>query len=1002
MKIPERIRDLLKDHHLYPCVIQSINEFKPLFANERPDFFPEYTNHGISHIEVVFQTAEALINDQSWDVLTPMDAATILLAILLHDSAIHLTPDSFVALLNKCDAEYIIGGLDKQNWTKLWDDFLAEASRFDGRKLTAIFGSPDPIHPPPLDPNNMNLRNIKLIGEFLRRYHHRLAHQIAIFGVPSPTSERLTLQNIPEDIADLAGLVARSHGMPLRQCINYLNEKYKNKCEHRGIHTVFIMALLRVADYLHINAERAPKQVFKITTLRSPLSKGHYNLHNAIRDVRFTHPDPETIDVNAIPSDVDTFLRTRKLLDDIQFELDSTWAILGEIYGRMTSNKLNLLGLKFRRICSNLDDIDTFAKTVNYIPCKAAFDSAGADLLKLLIKPLYGDNPSFGIRELIQNSVDAVRERWEYEKRHNLKIYDFSDHDVDVILSLNEDENGDLWFTISDKGIGMTSDTLRNYFLLAGASFRNSDTWKKEFTNNQGRSRVFRSGRFGIGVLAALLIGDEIEVITRHVSANPDEAIQFTSTLDAESVELHRTSGYVGTSTRIKVHKEISLKYYFFILEIDKLVHEDSFNNENNTWHYLIDWYSCEKPSLKCFIKGKHAPSRFMLPSPNFKLPPEWRVFKTEEFPAVYWSYIASSPSLSCNGLTIETKNDRSFYNYTHGHQSYIYDDSFIAGSYFEKPAISVFDPDARLPLSLDRTHLMEDLPFSDKLKYEIIKDFLAYILIAGPSAHMSTKKGLVAFQRLKYAGGGNCRQEFSGKVMLDDLFSTLDGFSFAFSQNVDSLNMDSCILVSNMHYGDNTALVPIVNSTLFFLISSPGLISPPRLAFTRFTLNAVNVASTPDGAYGIWPSVRGARIVLPLKEVTQMRKPRNLKKTVRSKILIEDRVGKWALCSLGECSEPSMDLMRIYKSLSQKNPDDKVNYGQSAAEWYFHPFTQVPIQEIEQPIPKAWREIIRETIIPYDPDERRKKLSYAFEELSPYIEAHEELLRRKKKDKRK
>jgi HSP90 family molecular chaperone len=36
--------------------------------------------------------------------------------------------------------------------------------------------------------------------------------------------------------------------------------------------------------------------------------------------------------------------------------------------------------------------------------------------MELLIKPLYGNNPSIGIRELLQNAVDATKERMNLER----------------------------------------------------------------------------------------------------------------------------------------------------------------------------------------------------------------------------------------------------------------------------------------------------------------------------------------------------------------------------------------------------------------------------------------------------------------------------------------------------------------------------------------------------------------------------------------------------------
>ncbi len=57
-------------------------------------------------------------------------------------------------------------------------------------------------------------------------------------------------------------------------------------------------------------------------------------------------------------------------------------------------------------------------------------------------------------------------------------------------------------FQIDDYGVGMTQDVLYDYFLCAGALFRESDTWKRDFEVDDV-PKIVRSGRFGIGVLAA-------------------------------------------------------------------------------------------------------------------------------------------------------------------------------------------------------------------------------------------------------------------------------------------------------------------------------------------------------------------------------------------------------------------------------------------------------------------------------------------------------------------
>jgi molecular chaperone HtpG len=90
-------------------------------------------------------------------------------------------------------------------------------------------------------------------------------------------------------------------------------------------------------------------------------------------------------------------------------ELDETWAVLGEVYGE--GRKLRELGIRVRRIRSTLDDLAEFRKTVTYVPELARFRTSDAKILKLMVGPLYNEDPSYGVRELLQNAIDACLER---------------------------------------------------------------------------------------------------------------------------------------------------------------------------------------------------------------------------------------------------------------------------------------------------------------------------------------------------------------------------------------------------------------------------------------------------------------------------------------------------------------------------------------------------------------------------------------------------------------
>lgn len=100
MKLPTRLETLLKqDNVLTSAVLRALTVIEPLARDNKTVFFPEYTDHSLVHLEEVLASADSLISDISWEHLTPEDAAVIVLAGLLHDSALHLTEDGFYSLI---------------------------------------------------------------------------------------------------------------------------------------------------------------------------------------------------------------------------------------------------------------------------------------------------------------------------------------------------------------------------------------------------------------------------------------------------------------------------------------------------------------------------------------------------------------------------------------------------------------------------------------------------------------------------------------------------------------------------------------------------------------------------------------------------------------------------------------------------------------------------------------------------------------------------------------
>ena len=141
----------------------------------------------------------------------------------------------------------------------------------------------------------------------------------------------------------------------------------------------------------------------------------------------------------------------------------------------------------------------------------------------LMGENIYGDK-KLGLREIIQNSIDACLVRNEIESSHT--------YTPTITIEIDNDKK---IFSIKDNGIGMSEEIIKSYFLNIGKSYYRSDIFKiNDFEYNP-------IGSFGIGFLSCFLLSDEVTIETRYYKnkekhiielENGDEYISFNSTID--------------------------------------------------------------------------------------------------------------------------------------------------------------------------------------------------------------------------------------------------------------------------------------------------------------------------------------------------------------------------------------------------------------------------------------------------------------------------------------
>ena len=665
LNLPPRFEKKLRDSGLRNALGKTLETFSWL-PSRALDLFPDFTDHGPDHLSQVLGLAEQLVPPSTWSSLTPDDAAIFVLVVLLHDLGMHVTTDGFRTLFTGRSPHRPVEFFDSSQWRVVWETFCIQASRFDSRQNIDLFGSPEPVKVPNLLEEGWTENQRRLAGECLRRNHARLAHEIALYGFPGPQREEpLRIDEGLFPVADLAGVIARSHGTQLRPCVEYLKEYYNDTVTPRNINAAYLMALLRVSDFLQFDPARAPATRLRVQSLRSPVSKREWKKH--VIEVAFKGEDPEALYIHCDPQDIETYLGVKSLLSNFQGELDMSAAVLAEVY------RDSKLALSRRRVRSNLDARGWRPPNGKYIPVHARFDTNNPELLDCLVAPLYNYDPAYGIRELIQNAVDAVREL------KALGHYENDASDWDVRVSLTNDA-----LTVEDRGIGMTADTIENYFLRAGASFRRSDAWRREFADEAGHSRVLRSGRFGVGALASFLIGSKLKVSSRHWSQ--PKGIFFEASLYDDPIELRPYDRSVGTTINIPVQ---SAQYLCL-----RFPDSDRLSGDNLPFH----WFRFKWPRVQIILDSTRLTVRPYLSDGASAQNRGWVQSEIEGVPAQWCRTGMGIPLV--NGFEVR-ENNVGF-----GKSSPYYEVLDKGAGQAYRSWVSFWDADGKLQIDLKRTTL--------------------------------------------------------------------------------------------------------------------------------------------------------------------------------------------------------------------------------------------------------------------------------------------------------
>lgn len=683
INIPERLLNKMGEDLKSEC--QNVFKKYEEFTIGDMYFFKEYTDHSYRHIQYVLETANNLIPDDTFEYLTSADIFILCLSILYHDLGMHIT---FYSLKSLYEHNYE-DKMERIKFQELWHKFVKNKCNNEPELLNLTEIQEEKF-----------IKYVDQVTGFIREQHPLIAELIAKYGFPivdNGKSECVKYsEKSKEFYYELSGIVARSHGLDLRKVIEYLKKSYRDiwKTPY-GCSIIYIMTLVRIADYLHITDDRINKYKLNLYSLNSKISHTEYLKHRSVYHSQTIYDNPETIYVEIHPENCNIFIGMIDLLEDIQKEMDMAWAILGEVYG---DSKLKL---SVRRITSNILS-NSWRENSKFVAEKLRFKFDGR-LLDLLIEPLYGNNASYGVRELIQNATDACKTR---------KIIEDDEYEPKVDIAIKDSE-----FIITDNGIGMDLDVIKNHFLKIGSSFKSSNEFKKirsEYEEND--KEIQRNGKFGIGILSSYLLGDTIEVCTK--SKIDGNEYNFSTQKDTEVIEIEKNSNsqktFVNSSmygTQIKIKMKDNI-------EIDNLIVKEWYKFDDVDLTITIDGTNVEIDNLVSVLKNENEENeqcwkelnnayedgfRNIYWSYDYKINPIWFGGKKEEKKETL------KPNLICNGILIPD-------SYAKRTKSILIE---------EWPTVVVYDTSGSLELNLSRDEINGTLPFIKKLEKVLMDKFV-------------------------------------------------------------------------------------------------------------------------------------------------------------------------------------------------------------------------------------------------------------------------------------
>ncbi|HWR49756.1 MAG TPA: ATP-binding protein [Bryobacteraceae bacterium] len=413
--------------------------------------FPEHTPHDRTrHLDSLFALADRILGMRVYAKLAPTELILLAFGLYAHDWGM---------AVGDAERRSLFHHGPRQDFVLLADEPSAALDFVSDAALRGI--SEDAAW-----------------RDYLRRTH----------GLRSGARLRHDLERLSSVFADAVARVAEGHTLDLRELRDSGRYPVAHSVFGDNVNIAALTAYVRIIDLLDIGDDRTPYALWEFVAPLNPLSRLEWQKHRALSPIAVTDgPTIREIVISGRTNDAAVFAA----LADLRSWVDGQFA-----------EAIALLRLMAPNYHPNLDSrISWNIEAVGFKPTLVKFDLERTEVLGLLSTDLYRHDPLAFLRELLQNSVDAIDTREAFLRGHGLTL---NGH---IRITLRSTE-ANLVIEWSDNGIGMDENVLSSYFATVGRSWYRS----AEARRLSGLEAV---SQFGIGVLSCFMVSSHLALATR-------------------------------------------------------------------------------------------------------------------------------------------------------------------------------------------------------------------------------------------------------------------------------------------------------------------------------------------------------------------------------------------------------------------------------------------------------------------------------------------------------